>query len=149
MALITKLGLDDVYKRLKGQWREIRAAAVRLRAVSAAGPVSFSAARDYYESLYSAIAFCDAEIAKFGGATLIAYARAQEDVADYDPATAYGQMTVAANAVLTHIAAALPANSAHTIEGGKVIEPAFPSAAQGMVTLRGLLDSLIGTIGAP
>ncbi len=147
MALVASYGLDDVYKRLKGQWREIRAAALRLRTAAAAGPISFTTARDYFESLYAAIAFCDSEIAKFGGAVLSAYAQAQEDIDGYDPSAEYTAMRLAAEAVVNHITAALPPNSTHTVANGRVVEPTF-SVAQ-TAALRSLLDTLIARIGAP
>lgn len=147
MALITRYGLDDVYKQLKGRWRDIRAKAVTLRAAAAAGPVLFSSIREHYERLYDDLAFCEAAIAKFGASTLQAYARAQEDSSAYNPATEYAAMRTAANAILAHIASALPANSAHTISGGRVNEPAFTTTQTAI--LRGLLDTLIGTLDAP
>lgn len=147
MPLITRYALDDVYKQLKGQWREVRAQAVRLRASAAAGPVSFSDIREYFETLGSQIAFCETTVAKFGAPVLQAYARAQEDSSTYNPATEYSAMRTAANAVLAHITTALPANSAHTISAGRVNEPAFTTVQT--ATLRGLLDTLIGTLDAP
>lgn len=147
MPLISSYGLDDVYKQLKGRWREIRAKAVILRTSSAAGPVTFSTVRDYYERLFDDIAFCEAMIAKFGASVLQAYARAQEDANTYNPATEYAAMRTAANAVLTHIATALPLNSAHTVSNGRVVEPSFTTVQTS--TLRSLLDTLVGTIGAP
>lgn len=149
MPLITKLGLDDVYKALKGSFREIRARAVRLRAASAAGAVSFTTVREFYEALYAQIAYCETMVAKFGGPVIQAYARGQEDSTTYAPSTEYAAMRTAANAVLTHVATTLPANSAHSISNGVVVEPSFASAAPGMVTLRTLLDTLIGTLDAP
>ena len=80
---------------------------------------------------------------------LQAYARAQEDSTTYAPSTEYTAMKNAATAVLNHIATALPANSLHSVSNGLVTEPSFPSAAAGMQTLRKLLDTLVGTIGAP
>lgn len=147
MPLITKLGLDDVYKQLKGQWREIRAQAVRVRAEAAAGPITFTRTRDYFEGLSDQIAFCETAVAKFGAPVLQAYARAQEDNATYNPATEYAAMRTAANAVTAHIATALPANSSHTVSNGRVVEPSFTTVQT--ATLRGLLDTLIGTLGAP
>lgn len=147
MALITRLGLDDVYKQLKGQWREIRIQAVRLRAAAAGGPVSFTQVREYFQTLSGQIAFCEASVAKFGAPVLQAYARAQEDSASYNPATEYAAMRTAANAVTAHIASALPANSAHTVSNGQVVEPSFTSAQT--AALRALLDTLIGTLEAP
>lgn len=147
MPLISKLGLDDVYKAMKGSFREIRARSVRLRAAAAAGPVSFTAVREFYEALYQQIAYCDSLVAKFGGAVIQSYAREQEDSATYAPGTEYTTMKNAANAVLTHVAGAIPGNSAHTVANGVVVEPTF-SVAQ-TATLRGLLDTLTATIDAP
>jgi len=147
MALITRLGLDDVYKQLKGAWREIRAQAVRVRAAAAAGPVTFTQVREYYETLGAQIAFCETTVAKFGAPVLQAYARAQEDNGTYNPAADYATMRTAANAVTAHIATALPANSAHTVNAGRVVEPSFTIAQT--ATLRGLLDTLIGSLEAP
>ena len=147
MALITRLGLDDVYKQLKGSWREIRAQAARMRAAAAAGPVSFTQVREYYETLGAQITFCETAVAKFGAPVLQAYARAQEDSTTYNPATEYTVMRTAANAVTAHIATALPANSAHTVSNGRVVEPSFTIAQT--ATLRGLLDALIATLDAP
>lgn len=147
MPLITKLGLDDVYKALKGSFREVRNRAVRLRASAAAGPVSFTTVREFYEALFSQIAYCDTLVAKFGGTVIQAYARAQEDSTTYAPSTEYTAMKTAANAVLSSIATAIPANSAHTVSNGLVVEPSFSTAQT--ATLRGLLDTLIGTLDAP
>lgn len=147
MPLITKPGLDDVYKALKQSFREIRNRALRLRAASAAGAVSFTTVREFYEALYAQIAYCETMIAKFGGPVLQAYARQQEDSTTYAPATEYTAMKNAANAVLSHVATALPANSAHTVASGAVNEPNFTSVQT--ATLRGLLDTLIGTLDAP
>lgn len=147
MALITKLGLDDVYKALKGSFREIRARSVRLRTAAAAGSVSFTTVREFYEALYQQIAYCDSMIAKFGGTVLQTYAREQEDSTTYAPGTEYTAMKNAANAVLAYVATALPANSAHTVANGVVSEPAFTTTQT--ATLRGLLDTLIGTLDAP
>lgn len=147
MALITKLGLDDVYKAIKGQFREIRAQAVRLRASAAAGPVSFSVVAQYMTDLASSIEYCDGMIARFGGAALATYAQQQEESPTYNPGTEYTAMRNAAVAVANHIAGALPANSAHTVTNYRVIEPTFSTAQT--ATLRGLLDTLIGTIGTP
>lgn len=147
MALITKLGLDDAYKALKGSFREIRARSVRLRTAAAAGSVSFTTVREFYEALYQQIAYCDSMIARFGGTVLQAYAREQEDSTTYAPASEYTAMKNAANAVLSHVASALPANSSHTVANGAVTEPTFTTAQT--ATLRGLLDTLIGTLDAP
>lgn len=147
MALITKLGLDDVYKAIKGSFREIRARAVRLRTAAAAGSVSFTTVREFYEALYQQIAYCDSMIAKFGGTVLQAYAREQEDASNYVPSTEYAAMKTAANAVLSHVASAIPANSAHIVSNGLVVEPSFSTVQT--ATLRGLLDTLIGTLDAP
>ena len=145
--LITKLGLDDVYKALKGSFREIRARSIRMRNSAAAGPVSFTAVREFYEALHSQIAYCDSMAAKFPSAVLQAYARGQEDSAAYNPATEYNAMKTAASAVLAHVATALPANSAHTISNGVVNEPTFTTVQT--TTLRGLLDTLTGALDAP
>lgn len=147
MALISKLGLDDVYKALKGQFREVRAQAVRLRATAAAGPVSFGVVSQYMADLAASVEYCDAMIARFGGAALAAYAQQQEESPTYSPGTEYTAMRNAAIAVATHIASALPANSAHTVTNYRTVEPSFSTAQT--ATLRGLLDALIGTIGAP
>lgn len=147
MPLISSLGLDDVYKHLKGQFREVRAASVRLRTAATAGSINFTTVRDYYENLYSNIVFCDTAIAKFGANVLQSYAREQEDSATYTPSTEYVAMKNAATAVLNHIATVLPANSTHTVSNGTVNEPTFSTTQT--TTLRNLLDTLIGTIGAP
>ncbi len=147
MPLVTKLGLDDVYKALKGSFREIRARSVRLRTAAAAGSVSFTTVREFYEALYQQIAYCDTLIAKFGSTVLQAYAREQEDRTTYAPGTEYTAMKTAANAVLSHVATALPANSAHTVANGAVSEPTFTTVQT--ATLRGLLDTLIATLDAP
>lgn len=147
MALITKLGLDDVYKALKGSFREIRARSVRMRTAAASGSVSFTTVREFYEALYSQIAYCDTLVAKFGSAVIQAYAREQEDASTYAPATEYNAMKAAANAVLANIATAIPANSSHTVANGLIVEPTFSSAQT--ATLRGLLDTLTATLDAP
>ena len=147
MPLITKLSLDDVYKALKGAFRDVRNRAVRLRASTAAGPVSFTTVREFYEALYAQIAYCDTLVAKFGGTVIQAYAREQEDASNYAPSTEYAAMKTAANAVLSHVASAIPANSAHIVSNGLVVEPSFSTVQT--ATLRGLLDTLIGTLDAP
>lgn len=147
MALVTKLGLDDVYKALKGQFREIRAQAVRIRNQAAAGPISFGTVGQYMTDLAASIEYCDAMIARFGGSTLAAYAQQQEESPAYAPSVEFATMRAAAIAVANHIAGALPANSAHTVTNYRVIEPTFSVAQTG--TLRSLLDTLIGTLGAP
>jgi len=147
MPLISKFGLDDVYKQLKGEFRSIRARALTLRTQTAAGPVSFSTVRDYLSSLTGSLAVMSDRIARFGGDTLAAYAQAQEATPAYDVAAAYGAMVTAANAVVSHISTAIPTNSAHTVTNGTVVEPTFSTAQT--ATLRGLLDTLIGTIDAP
>jgi hypothetical protein len=147
MALISKFSLDDVYKQLKGEFRQIRARAVQLRTQAAAGPVSFSAVRDYLASLSGSLTLMNDRVSRFGGATLAAYAQAQEDVTGYDVAAAYSAMVTAANAVVSHISTAIPTNSAHTVANGQVVEPTFSTAQT--ATLRTLLDTLIGTIDAP
>lgn len=144
MPLISKFSLDDVYKQLKGEFRQIRARASQLRTQAAAGPVSFSAVRDYLASLSGSLTLMSDRVSRFGGATLAAYAQAQEDVAEYDVAAAYSAMVAAANAVVSHISAAIPSNSAHTVSNGQVVEPTFSTAQT--ATLRGLLDTLTGTI---
>ena len=147
MALFTGDSVDDVYKKLRGRWREIRQASVNLRANAAAGPVSFTDVRNYYERIFSELAGCETLVTKFDAATLQDYARAQQANPTYNPAAEYGAMRAATNAVLTHIATALPANSAHTVSNGRVTEPSFSTVQT--ATLRGLLDTLIGTLGAP
>lgn len=149
MALISKFGVDDVYKQLKGEFRSVRARSVQLRAQSAAGPISFSTVREYFATLTGSIALMSDRVSRFGASTLIAYAVAQEDVQGYNVAADYAAMINAANAVVDHISSALPPNSVHAISNGQVIEPTFPTDAAAMVTLRSLLNSLIGTIGAP
>lgn len=147
MALISKFSLDDVYKQLKGEFRSIRARAVQLRTQSAAGPVSFSAVRDYLSGLTGSLALMADRVARFDGTTLANYAIAQEATQGYNVAAEYGAMITAANAVVAHISTAIPANSAHTVTNGNVVEPSFSTAQT--ATLRGLLDTLIGTVGAP
>lgn len=147
MALISKFSLDDVYKQLKGEFRTIRARAVTLRTQAAAGPVSFSVVRDYLAGLTNSLVVMADRVARFDGATLANYAIAQEAVPGYAVATEYNAMVTAANAVVAHISTAIPANSAHTVSNGVTIEPQFSSAQT--ATLRALLDTLIGTIGAP
>lgn len=147
MPLISKFGLDDVYKQLKGECRQIRARSLQLRTQAAAGPVSFTTVRDYLSGLTGSLAIMSDRVARFGGATLAAYAQAQEATPAYDVAAAYSEMVAAANAVVTHISAAVPTNSAHTVVNGAVVEPTFSTAQT--ATLRGLLDTLIGTIDAP
>lgn len=147
MPLITKLGLDDAYKALKGQFREIRAQALTLRTAAAAGPISFSTVREYFETLNRQITFCDAMAGRFNANALQAYAREQEDSVTYAPITEYNTMKAAAQAVINHITTVLPANSSHTISNGRVVEPSFTSVQTS--TLRGLLDTLIGTLSAP
>lgn len=147
MPLISKFGLDDVYKQLKGEFRTIRARAVTLRTQAAAGSVSFSTVRDYLSSLTSSLTVMSDRVARFGGETLAAYAQAQEATPAYDVAASYNAMVTAANAVVSHISAAIPTNSAHTVADGQVVEPTFSTAQT--ATLRTLLDTLIGTIDAP
>lgn len=147
MALISKYGLDDVYKQLKGEFRSIRARAVQLRTQAAAGPVSFTTVREYLAGLTGSLAVMADRVARFDGATLAAYAVAQEATPGYNVSGDYAAMIAAANAVVTHISTAIPANSAHTVSAGQVVEPSFSTAQT--ATLRGLLDTLIGTIGAP
>jgi hypothetical protein len=147
MALISKFSLDDVYKQLKSQFRELRSNSLRLRAEAAAGPVSFSRVSAYLAFVTDSIALCDERLARFGGTAIADYAKAQEDDLTYDPATEYGAMKTAARAVTTHITTAIPANSAHTVVNGKTVEPSFSTAQT--ATLRALLDTLVGTIGAP
>lgn len=147
MALISKFSLDDVYKQLKSQFREVRSNSVRLRTEAAAGPVSFSRITSYLAFITDSIVLCDERIARFGATALANYAKAQEDDANYNPATEYAAMKAAAQAVASHISTAIPANSAHSVVNGKTVEPNFSSAQT--ATLRGLLDALIGTIGAP
>jgi L-fucose isomerase-like protein len=147
MPLISKFSLDDVYKQIKGEFRSIRANSLRLRTAAAAGPVSFSVVRDYLSSLTGSLAVMSDRVTRFGAETLAAYAQAQEAVPAYDVATEYNAMVTAANAVVTHISAAIPTNSAHTVTNGQVVEPTFSTAQT--ATLRALLDTLVGTIGAP
>lgn len=147
MPLISKFSLDDVYKQLKGEFRSIRARASQLRTQSAAGPVSFSTVRDYLSSLTGSLATMSDRINRFGAQTLADYAKAQEDNAAYNVAADYNAMVTAANAVVTHISTAIPTNSAHTVTNGQVVEPTFSTAQT--TTLRTLLDTLVGTIGAP
>lgn len=147
MPLISKYSLDDVYKQMKGEFRAIRARSIQLRSQAAAGPVSFSTIREYLAGLTGSLGLMADRVARFDGPTLAAYAIAQEATPGYDVAADYAAMVNAANAVVTHISAAIPANSAHTVSNGQVIEPSFSSAQT--ATLRGLLDTLIGTIGAP
>jgi L-fucose isomerase-like protein len=147
MALISKFSLDDVYKQLKGEFRAIRHRSLSLRNASAAGPISFSTVRDYLSSLTGSLAVMSDRVTRFGAETLAAYAQAQEAVPAYDVAAEYNAMVTAANAVVSHISAAIPTNSAHTVTDGQVVEPTFSTAQT--ATLRGLLDTLVGTIGAP
>jgi len=147
MPLISKFGLDDVYKQLKGEFRSIRTRAAQLRAQAAAGPVSFTIIKEYLSGLSGSLSLSDERIKRFGATTLAAYAVAQEDDRNYNIATEYAAMVAAANAVIAHISTAIPANSSHTVAGGQVVEPSFSTAQT--ATLRNLLDTLIGTIGAP
>lgn len=147
MALISKFGLDDVYKQLKGEFRSIRARSLQLRTQAAAGPVSFTVVRDYLSTLTGSLAVMSDRVARFGAETLAAYAQAQEDTPAYDVAADYSAMVTAANAVVAHISTAIPTNSAHTVTNGAVVEPTFSTAQT--ATLRTLLDTLIGTIDAP
>lgn len=147
MPLISKFSLDDVYKQLKGEFRVIRARSLQLRTQAAAGLVSFSAVRDYLSNLTGSLAIMNDRVTRFGGETLAAYAKAQEADPAYDVAASYNAMVTAANAVVSHISTAIPANSAHTVVNGAVVEPTFSTAQT--ATLRGLLDTLVGTIGAP
>lgn len=149
MAVISKLGIDDVYKAIKGQYRELRADAIRLRDASAGGAVSFSTVRDYFQTTTSRLAYLEGMVSRYSAAALQAYARAQEEVATYNPAAEYAALTKAITNTLSHIATALPANSAHTVSNGQVVEPSFPTAAPGMQTLRTLLNALIAAIDPP
>lgn len=145
--LISKFSIDDVYKQLKSQFREIRSNSARLRAESASGPISFSRVTGYLAFVTDAIALCEERIARFGASALANYAKIQEDDVNYNPATEYNTMKTAAQAVINHISVAIPANSAHTVANGRTVEPSFTSAQT--AALRGLLDTLVGTIGAP
>ena len=79
MALISSFAVDDVYKQIKGQFRQIRQQSAAFNTAAAAGPISFTAVRGYLESLGGAIAFCDERIARYSAGVLQAYARAQDD----------------------------------------------------------------------
>lgn len=147
MPLISKFSLDDVYKQLKSQFRELRSNSARLRTEAASGPVSFSRVAGYLAFVTDSIALCDERLARFGGTAIADYAKAQEADPTYNPAAEYNAMKAAAQAVTSHIATAIPANSAHTVVNGRTVEPSFTSAQT--ATLRGLLDTLVGTIGAP
>ncbi len=147
MPLISKFSLDDVYKQIKSEFRTIRARSLSLRNASASGPVSFSVVRDYLSSLTGSLAVMSDRVTRFGGETLAAYAQAQEAVPAYDVAAEYNAMVTAANAVVSHISAAIPTNSAHAVLNGAVVEPIF--STEQTATLRTLLDTLVGTIGAP
>lgn len=147
MPLISKYSIDDVYKQLKGEFRTIRGKAAQLRALAASGPVSFSTVREYLSGLTGSLALINERITRFSSASLANYAKAQEDVANYDVVADFNTMITAANAVVTHISLAIPANSAHTVSSGQVVEPSFTSAQT--ANLRNLLDTLVGTIGAP
>lgn len=147
MAWITKYSVDDVYKQINGEMRAIRARAVALRDQAAAGPVSFTTVANYLAGLTDSLAVLADRVSRYDAATLAAYAKAQHAIADYNPATEYTTVVGAANAVVTHIASAIPANSAHSVVGGKTVEPTFSTAQT--ATLRTLLAALIAAIGAP
>jgi len=147
MALISKFGVDDVYKQLKDKFRQLRAQTERLNSASAAGSVSFSTVAEYLNFITNAISVCDNRIARYGSTTLRDYARAQEEDATYEPATEYESMKSAAQTVITTLTNAVPNNSAHTVSNGTVVEPSFTTAQ--LATLRTQLTALIATIGAP
>lgn len=147
MAWITKYSVDDVYKQINGEMRTIRGRAVALRAQAAAGPISFSTVSAYLGGLTDSLAVLADRVGRYEAATLAAYAKSQHADANYNPATEYTAVVSAANAVASHIAAAIPANSAHSVVNGKTVEPSFSTAQT--ATLRGLLDALVATIGAP
>ena len=145
--LISKFSLDDFYKQLKSQFRELRANSLRLRSECAAGPVSFSRVSGYLAFVTDSIALCDERLTRFGATALANYAKSQEDDVNYNPSADYNTMKTAANAVANYITLAIPSNSNHTVVNGRAVEPSF-SVAQ-TATLRTLLDTLVGTIGAP
>jgi hypothetical protein len=147
MPLISKFSLDDVYKQLKSQFRELRSNSLRLRTEAAAGPVAFSRVSAYLAFVTDSLTLCDERLARFGSAALATYAKAQEDNQNYNPTADYAAMKTAALAVASHITGAIPANSAHTVANGRTVEPTFSTAQT--ATLRTLLDTLIGTIEAP
>lgn len=147
MAWITRHSVDDVYKQINGEMRTIRSRALALRTQAAAGPVSFTTISAYLGGLTDSLALVADRVARYDAATLAAYAKSQHASADYNPAQEYAAVVTAANAVATHISLAIPANSAHSVTGGQVVEPSFSTAQT--AALRALLDTLIGTIGAP
>lgn len=147
MALISKFGIDDVYKQLKDRFRAIRSQSVALNSAASAGNMSFSVLAEYMRFLSSTITTCDERIARYSGAALEAYARDQEESASYDPATEYAAMKSAAQAVISTLTTALPANSSHTVSNGVVVEPTFTPAQT--ASLRTQLTALVATIGAP
>lgn len=147
MVWITRFSVDDVYKQINGEMRTIRSRAESLRTQAAAGPVSFTTIANYLGGLTDSLAVLADRVARYDAATLAAYAKSQHANPDYNPATEYAAVLTAANAVAAHISAAIPANSAHTVVNGKTVEPSFSTAQT--ATLRGLLQSLVGTIGAP
>lgn len=144
MAAISKYGLDDIYKQIKGEYRNIRDGAVAIVTEANAGPVSFSRITNYMENLKSSITTLQVKSTKFSPATLAKYAQQQEDVPTYDPIKEYNAVVTAANNVINHIAQAVPTNSAHSVVDAKVVEPIFNKLQT--AELRNLLNILVATI---
>jgi len=147
MALISKFGIDDVYKQLKDRFRRIRAETAALSASAAAGNVSFSTITGYMAELAAAIEVCDQKIALYSGGAIEDYARAQEELPSYTPGADYSSMKSAAQTVLQTISDAVPQNSAFTVVNNRAVEPVFTPAQT--ATLRTQLDALVATIAAP
>lgn len=137
--------LEEVYRDIRNQARDIKSRSQSLRSQSASGPVGSVLIIEWYERVRGNRAAMAALASTPGLST---YAQTESNNGSYNVSTEYTAMVNAIDACLTWVTTNFPASGGylqtHSFVSGAYTPRTFSTAD--LATFRTVLDSLIATI---